>query len=192
VWTIGTTQINVLPDTKVNGKPEVDSVVRVWFHINEDGTWNADKIVNAKNEKDIVIADTEEETGDETLTLTPQDETTPTTSDGTLEPTLPVGTPTPEGRTTGICGSESEQPHAVTLAERYGTTYDVIMGWFCKNNGFGEIDLAYQLSNEFGKPVEEIFEMRESGMGWGSIRQELEGRERPPKEPKIERTKKTH
>jgi hypothetical protein len=33
VWTVGSTQVNVLPDTKVNGKPEVDSVVRVWFHI---------------------------------------------------------------------------------------------------------------------------------------------------------------
>ena len=87
---------------------------------------------------------------------------------------------------------KSEQPHAVTLAERYGTTYDVIMGWFCKNNGFGEIDLAYQLSDEFGKSVDEIFEMRESGMGWGRIRQELEGRERPTKEPKVERTKKTN
>ena len=192
VWTVGSSQVTVLPDTKVNGKPEVDLVVRIWFHINEDGTWNADKIVNAKNEKDIIIADTEEETEDETLTPSPAEDSTATVSDGTLEPTLPVGTPTPEGRTTGICGSEFEQPHAVTLAERYGTTYDVIMGWFCKNNGFGEIDLAYQLSDEFGKSVDEIFEMRESGMGWGSIRQELEGREKPTKEPKVERTKKTN
>ncbi len=192
VWTVGSSQVTVLPDTKVNGKPEVDSVVRIWFHINEDGTWNAEKIVNAKNEKDIVIAETEEETGDETLTPSPEEDSTATNSDGTLEPTLPVGTPTPEGRTTGICGSESEQPHAITLAERYGTTYDVIMGWFCKNNGFGEIDLAYQLSNEFGKTVDEIFAMRESGMGWGNIRQELEGRERSTKEPKVERTKKPH
>ena len=192
VWTVGLSQVTVLPDTKVNGKPEVDSVVRIWFHINEDGTWNADKIVNAKNEKDIVIAETEEETGHETLTPSPVEDSTATVSDGTLEPTLPVGIPTPEGRTTGICGSESEQPHAVTLAERYGTTCDVIMDWFCKNNGFGEIDLAYQLSDEFGKSVDEIFEMRESGMGWGTIRQELEGRERPTKEPKVERTKKPH
>jgi hypothetical protein len=196
VWTVGSSQVTVLPETKVNGKPEVDSIVRVWFHINEDGTWNADKIVNAKNEKDIAIADSEEEigddTGDVTLTPSPAEDSTATVSDGTLEPTLPVGTPTPEGRTTGICGSESEQPHAVTLAERYGTTYDVIMGWFCKNNGFGEIDLAYQLSNEFGKSVDEIFEMRGSGMGWGTIRQELEGRERPTKEPKVERTKRPH
>jgi hypothetical protein len=192
VWTVGSSQVTVLPDTKVNGKPEVDSVVRIWFHINEDGTWSADKIVNAKNEKDIVIADTEEETGDETLTPTPLEESTPTAGEGTFEPTLPVGTPIPEGRTNGICGSEYEQPHAVTLAERYGTTYDVIMGWFCKNNGFGEIDLAFQLSNEFGKSVDEIFAMRESGMGWGNIRQESEGRERPTKEPKVERTKRPH
>ncbi len=39
--------------------------------------------------------------------------------------------------------------------------------------GFGEIDLAYSLSRESGKPVEEIFAMRASGAGWGAIKKAL-------------------
>ena len=45
------------------------------------------------------------------------------------------------------------------------------MEWFCKGFGFGEIDLAYSLSLENGKPVSEIFTMRVSGMGWGQVRE---------------------
>jgi hypothetical protein len=183
-WIIGPSNISVTPETKVNGSPEIGSVVKVWFHIADDGSLKADKIVNTN---DLVDENEEEE-----VTLTPQIDETPTNTDENMDPTIPVGTQTPEPRTNGVCGSESEQPHAVTLADRYETTYDVIMDWFCKNNGFGEIDLAYQLSNEFGKPVEEIFGMRESGMGWGQIRQELEGREKPTKQPKPEKTKKPH
>ena len=47
------------------------------------------------------------------------------------------------------------------------------MGWFCAGYGFGEIDLAYGLSAETGTAVEEIFAMRQAGMGWGQIMQAL-------------------
>jgi hypothetical protein len=185
IWTIGSSAVIVLPGTKINGSPQVDSTVKVWFHVATDGTWQADKIVNTADETDI-------EAAEETTTPSPTVETTPTATDGTLQPTLPAGTATPEPRTNGICGSDAQQPHAVTLAERYGTTYEVIMGWFCRNYGFGEIDLAYQLSAEFGKPVEGIFAMRETGLGWGQIRQELEGKVKPTKQPKPENTRKPH
>lgn len=184
-WTIGSSTVAVLPETKVNGSPETGSVVKVWFHVAADGSWQADKVVNTADEADV-------EAAEETTTPSPEVEETPTTTTGTGTPTVPAGTSTPEPRTNGICGSGEQQPHAVTLAERYGTTYEVIMGWFCRNNGFGEIDLAYQLSAQFGKPVEEIFAMRESGQGWGQIRQELEGKVKPTKKPKVENTRKPH
>jgi hypothetical protein len=51
--------------------------------------------------------------------------------------------------------------------------YEEIMGWFCQGFGFGEIDLAYELSRESGLPVASVFEMRRSGLGWGVIKQQL-------------------
>jgi hypothetical protein len=185
IWTIGSSTVTVLPGTKVNGSPVTGSVVKVWFSVAADGTWQADKIVNTSDEADI-------EAAEETTTPSPTVVETPTVTDGTTTPTLPAGTSTPGPRTNGICGSDTQQPEAVTLAERYGTTYEVIMGWFCRNNGFGEIDLAYQLSAEFGKPVEEVFAMRETGLGWGQIRHELEGNGKPTKQPKVENTRKPH
>ena len=44
------------------------------------------------------------------------------------------------------------------------------MKHFCSGYGFGEIDHAYSLSLESGVPVEEIFALRESGLGWGQIK----------------------
>lgn len=52
-------------------------------------------------------------------------------------------------------------------------TYDEVMDWFCLGYGFGEIDMAYRLSVLSGVSVDEIFQMREDGMGWGQIKQEL-------------------
>jgi hypothetical protein len=48
------------------------------------------------------------------------------------------------------------------------------MGWFCSGYGFGEIDRAYSLSFQAGVPVEEVFALRQSGMGWGNIRKHYE------------------
>ena len=53
--------------------------------------------------------------------------------------------------------------------------YEEIMGWFCKGFGFGEIDLAYDLSRQTGTPVTEVFNLRSSGMGWGEVRKQLLG-----------------
>ena len=67
-------------------------------------------------------------------------------------------------------GTQKAHPEAITLSERYNVPYEEIMERFCQHYGFGEIDLVYSLSAETGTPVDEIFEMRESGMGWGEIK----------------------
>ncbi len=65
------------------------------------------------------------------------------------------------------------------LAQRYGVPYTEIMKWFCQHYGFGEIDLAYSLSRQSGKPVQEIFAMKASGMGWGNIKKAVLGDKKP-------------
>jgi hypothetical protein len=107
-----------------------------------------------------------------TVTLTPEAiETaleTPTTAP-------PQNTPTPEATETGQCTGANPHPTGMKLAQRYGVPYEEIMKWFCQHYGFGEIDLAYSLSRQSGKPVEEIFAMRASGMGWGNIKKAVLG-----------------
>lgn len=71
------------------------------------------------------------------------------------------------------CTGADPQPHGQTLATQFGVPYEVIMGWFCQGYGFGEIELAYGLSQEFATPVEEIFTLRTSGLGWGQIKRLL-------------------
>ena len=58
------------------------------------------------------------------------------------------------------------------------------MGWFCQGFGFGEIDLAYSLSAQTGTPVDQIFAMKSSGMGWGNIKKQLTGDKKENKKPK--------
>ena len=109
-----------------------------------------------------------------TATLTPTPPLTPTL---TVTPTLSITptavTPTPAGTVTTVCTGADPHPQGVALAQKYGVTYEEIMGWFCMRFGFGEIDLAYSIGLEAGITVEEVFAMRQSGMGWGQIQQEL-------------------
>jgi len=71
------------------------------------------------------------------------------------------------------CTGADPHPHATTLAANYGVSYEEIMDWFCQGYGFGEIELAYLLSEEVGLTAEEVFALRAEGMGWGNIRKEL-------------------
>lgn len=70
------------------------------------------------------------------------------------------------------CVGAGADPHPVGqgLAERFGVSYDEIMGWFCQGYGFGEIRHAYSISSQVDVPVEEVFDQREAGFGWGQIR----------------------
>jgi len=90
------------------------------------------------------------------------------TSTPTATPT--IVTSNRVGEETGQCTGADPHPTGMKLAQRYSVPYEEIMSWFCQHYGFGEIDLAYSLSRQSGKPVEEIFAMRASGMGWGAIK----------------------
>lgn len=71
------------------------------------------------------------------------------------------------------CTGADPHPHGMALADDYGVDYEAIMDWFCQGFGFGEIELAYLLSEEVGLTVDEVFALRAEGMGWGNVRKEL-------------------
>ncbi|MFO7623371.1 MAG: FecR domain-containing protein [Anaerolineales bacterium] len=102
-----------------------------------------------------------------------QVETTPEA--GPVSPTAPA-TPlpptlqtTPSPAPVAGCPGITPHPEAQRLAALYKVSYNEIIAWFCDGIGFGEIDLAYSLSQQAGVPVADIFAMRRSGLGWGDI-----------------------
>ena len=115
-----------------------------------------------------------------TPTITPTATVTATvtaTSTPTATPTISAtitATPRPTLTlpATGCTGADPH-PQGTELANRYGVAYEEIMEWFCSGFGFGEIERAYDLSLETGTPVNEIFALRQSGLGWGQIREQL-------------------
>ncbi len=86
------------------------------------------------------------------------------------------------------CTTEDIHPHAAQLAENYsdlapfGATYDNIMTWFCEFNlGFGEIEQAFKLFRMYqselltmdpGFMIQDIIDLRLSGLGWGQVKKE--------------------
>jgi len=82
------------------------------------------------------------------------------------------------------CTGDRDHPHGLTLAVAIGVSYDEIMGWFCQGFGFGEIKLAYSLSDQSGKSVESIFAERAGGKGWGILMKELGVKNKPDKDKK--------
>jgi hypothetical protein len=117
------------------------------------------------------------------VTVTPSPEVTTTEEPETTEE-VPTVSETPEPEKETGCTGADPHPTGQKLAQRYGVSYEEIMGWFCQGFGFGEIDLAYSLSGKTGKPVSEIFAMKSSGMGWGEIKKELDPKPEKTKKPK--------
>ncbi|UCE00354.1 MAG: FecR domain-containing protein [Chloroflexota bacterium] len=80
------------------------------------------------------------------------------------------------------CTNDAQHPKALKLVEEYKDEpmfagldlYEMIMDWFCNYRyGFGEIDLMLGLSVKYELPVEEVFSLRQSGLGWGQIKRQL-------------------
>ncbi len=117
------------------------------------------------------------------VTVTPSPEVTTTEETETTEE-VPTVSETPEPGKETDCTGADPHPTGQKLAQRYGVSYQEIMGWFCQGFGFGEIDRAYSLSVISGKPVGEIFAMKSSGMGWGEIKKELDPKPKKTKKPK--------
>jgi hypothetical protein len=98
-----------------------------------------------------------------------------------------------EGKDGHYCTTEDIHPHAAQLEEAYsdlvayGATYENIMIWFCDDNlGFGEIEQAFKLFIRYFNEInlieddgvdiiQDIIDMRLSGLGWGQVKHEMAG-----------------
>lgn len=85
-----------------------------------------------------------------------------------------------DGDTT--CTGNERHPKAVKLEAEFSqleglqetVDYDQIMEWFCEYHyGFGEIDQMVNLAAKYEILVEVVFDLREGGLGWGQIKQQL-------------------
>jgi len=110
-----------------------------------------------------------------TVTVVRRCQTPPTaTASPTATEGVSTATPVPPTFTTGpvdspVCLGAANQAMASALAEQFKVPYAEIASWFCAGFGFGEIRLAYEISLQTGIPAEEIFTLRQTGMGWGEI-----------------------
>jgi len=181
-WVVSGQTVVITPATMIQAGLKVGDVVEVRFYIADNGDWVADEI-ELLEEDEVKPTATFTVTPTITGTVTATPTLTPTVT-GTIEVT-----PTDET----ACVGADPQPTGMKLAQLYGVPYEEIMGWFCKHYGFGEIDLAYTLARTSGKTVEEVFAMREAGMGWGNIKKELEPTPTPRVKPthKAKTTKKS-
>ena len=70
------------------------------------------------------------------------------------------------------CSGTNTTNHPVgdKLAGEFEVTYQEIMDRFClEGYGFGEIMVAYRIAEQAGVSTSEVFDMRATGVGWGSI-----------------------
>lgn len=150
-WVVSGQTVAIDAETEWDADIQVGDPVEVSFTILPDGAWLAKEIEALEDDK--------EQPG----------------APPAVDPaTTPEVIETPEGNRAGCDATDKQHPTGLTLSARYGVSYEEIMVWFCKGYGLGEIDLAYELSQTSGLPVSEIFAMRESGIGWGNIKKEVE------------------
>ncbi len=193
-WVIGGKTVMIDSNTEIEAGLAIGNPVEVGFVVLESGDWLALEIVSLK-EKPVesipgTVTGTNTLTPQATLTSTivPSLTKTPVPPTGTLPPGVQL---TPTAAPVEGCAVGEDQPEAITLAARYGVTPAEILYWFCQGYGFGEIELAYELAQGAGVPVETVFEMVESGMGWGLIKQTLQPATATPEPTKTVKPSKT-
>jgi hypothetical protein len=182
-WVISGVSVLVDQATEIDDGIEVGDPVEVKFIVLEAGKWLALEIESLVDIEEPTPTPTVTSTGTSTSTPTPTSTNT-STATSTSTPTATL-TPTPTGTLTATlttdCVGVNPHPEGQRLADTYGVPYEEIMGWFCQHFGFGEIDRAYSLSLETGIPVEDIFEMRISGQGWGVIKKSIQSSKKSEK-----------
>ena len=146
-WTIGGKSVIVNETTQVETGISVGSMVEVNYFTLTNDRWLA-----------LHIAGLDDETLTETE-ASPQSE--PTTSSSAASPTQP------ENRAL-TCQQDQTQAEAQRLSQQFGVSYEEIMIWYCSGYGFGEIELAYNLSQMSNQPVYVIFNLNAS-MTWSEI-----------------------
>jgi hypothetical protein len=146
-WSVGGKSVIVNETTEVDASVSVGSMVEVDYYALPDGSWLALQIAGLENE---------------TLTET---EASPQTESNASGPSAP----TAESENRAItCQQDQTQTEAQRLSQQFGVSYEEIMIWYCSGYGFGEIELAYSLSQNSNQPVYVIFNLNNS-MSWSEI-----------------------
>ena len=131
---------------------------------------NLDQSLAEESQAAAVSGDAQAESGE-------QDETT--SGDASADTTAKVPNPDKGGAYCTTGQKDEHHPVGDKLADRYTVTYEEIMGWFCQGYGFGEIDLAYSISQQAGVPIADVFAKRQEGKGWGQIMKEYDLKGKP-------------
>lgn len=197
VWSMSGVSFRVTQSTLILGDPQVGDYILARGRILEDG-WVADFIQHSPEDDELVFqfSGVVEEIGEDSWLVNGSEilvnEVTEVNGDIEVGDAVRVTyllldggrwlalkienlafeVPPPLSTQVNCTGAEP-QPKAQKLAEMYDVPYEEIMSWFCQGFGFGEIDLAYELNRETGISVEEIFDLRKSGLGWGEIKMRL-------------------
>jgi hypothetical protein len=186
-WDISGVSVQVNEQTDREGDITKGMAVEVNFVVLPDGSKLATSVQALENEdkkptRTPTVTNTPTETATPTATMTGTPATATPTPTETMTPTVTPtgGTPTvqPKNDTQRCENRTQQQPAALKLVQKFKAsiptiTYDEVMEWFCKGFGFGEIDLAYDLSLKSGLPVADIFQMRIDGLGWGVIKKQV-------------------
>ena len=90
-------------------------------------------------------------------------------------PQPPTGSSPVPGSGGSVCSGSGHLKQADLIAQRFGVSYDEVIGWYCQGYNLGNINHVYGLSQKYGAPASDIFNMLSSGLGWGQIEQQLRG-----------------
>lgn len=143
VWKVSGKDLQITSETEYDSSLVVGDLVKVKYYVSGQ-TWVAVSIEKLEEEEptEPPVA-TEPITATETVTAT---------------------------RAITDCTGANPHPQGVKLSARYHVSYDVIMSWFCKGFGFGEIVHAYDLRDQVGLAVTDTFQLKASHIGWGLIK----------------------
>ena len=150
-WVIGGKSVLVNETTQVGQGINVGSMVEVNYFNLSNGSWLALQITGLERTTSAENGETE------------SGEAAP------AEPTSTTASPTAASENRALtCQQDQTQSEAQRLAEQFNVSYEEIMIWYCSGYGFGEIELAYSLSEMFNQPVYLIFNLNNS-MTWSEI-----------------------
>jgi hypothetical protein len=152
-------EVLVNSKSDINQDIGIGDTVVVTFLVSSEGGWQALKVASAEHPDVDLVAG-----------IVPGSTPSPYPTNMPTQSNMIASQPSAKG----ACENEKLQPGGVKLAEKYDVSYDTIMGWFCEGFDLGEIDLAYELSSKSENPVDELFSLRTTGLGWDDIRKEFE------------------
>jgi hypothetical protein len=162
-WQVNGVDFIIDGEAQVDEGIETGDAVRVAFVVLEGGDWQVVRIDSLEGEEDESLDDKDPDVDSPTdEDVLPSDESVSCTGAD------------PHPKADKLFDDYSEAAVLDGTESTRLVIYSDIMGWFCNDKlGFGEIELAFKLSENSELLVDEIIELRLGGQGWGEIKQYL-------------------